>query len=121
VDISVGIVDAELVQQRHILIGGRKHLILLGQVAARTEVLALAADHQHLHVIVDVRLMHQVGVELAQLRGQYDSHRICSVPAAANRVGPAVAFTLREKRKALDSALGRPSQPDGTCWGQWSH
>ena len=42
----------------------RQHVALLGQIAAAAEVLALAADHQHLHFIVGVGFMNQVRIVL---------------------------------------------------------
>ena len=52
----------QLMQQRHARVF--QHAALLGQISAAAEILTLAADHDHLDVVVDVALVDDVGVEL---------------------------------------------------------
>ena len=61
---DVGVIDPELVQQRHVLGRGGQHVRLLRQIPTRAEVVARAANDQHFDVIVDVRFEDQVGVDL---------------------------------------------------------
>src|ERR1700761_2651147 len=60
--LDVVIIDRELVMQRQARV--LQHRTLLGQVTATTEILALAADHDDLDVVVHVALVDQVGVVL---------------------------------------------------------
>jgi hypothetical protein len=59
----VVVVDREFVQQWHA--GVLQHGTLFGEVAAAAEILSLAADHDHLHVVVNVAFVDEVGVDLA--------------------------------------------------------
>ena len=56
---DVGVLEPELAEQAVL---GPHRLHELGEVLAGAEVVALAADHEDLHVVVDVGLVQQVGV-----------------------------------------------------------
>ena len=56
---DVGVLEPELAEQAVVELD---RLHELGEVLAGAEVVALAADDEHLHVVVDVGLVQQVGV-----------------------------------------------------------
>ena len=64
-EVALRRVDDVLALQLHLAqqaVVGVDRLHELGEVLPGAEVVAGAADHEHLHVVVDVRLVQQVGV-----------------------------------------------------------
>ena len=88
--LHVFVVDAEFIEQRNLLDAKLVAQLLARDVGAGAEVVALGADDENLHVVVDVRLLDQLGIEPAHAR----SRRVHPLGSVERQIGDLALLVL---------------------------